>query len=357
MTATKDTGLKYQKMKKYIIDQINNKVYKPNERIPSENELSKLLGFSIITVRKAMAELVNENIIYRVQGKGSFVVDTNKIAASKRIAALIMSGNGPYDSSLLQIIKGIQTYFKKENYSLIVESSDSNIEKEKKIIDDLVGKGVQGIILYSSNPDANIISIKRMREMMFPLVLIDRYIEEYPINYVCPNNFAGAFSATEYLLKSGHKKIAFVAYEFYLSSEKERFKGYCKAMEDFKVDVNPELLFTEHDVDFERMLNLIREEQLTAIFAANDRRALELMDLLSRNNIRIPDDVSIIGFDDCENIKYAKISLSTVRQDFIGLGYEAANILLETIKNPDMEYKVVMLPTKLIIRDSTKNIK
>lgn len=364
MDTIKASDPKYKQTKQYIFNLINDNKLLPNQAIPSETELSKILGFSLITTRKALNELVNEHVIYRVQGKGSFVAEKKMTSindVSKRLVVLVLStSNESHDSSLMKIIKGLQSYLKKCNYSLIVECTEQDVEKERLIIDDLISKGIEGILLFSTNPESNLISIKRMRDLRIPFVMLDRGIDEYPVNFVGCNNFSGGFSATEHLLKLGHRNISFIAYNFFLSSEKERYQGYCKALSSYSINIDPKIVFLNYELDFLKLSAMIKKGEITAIFAANDWRAIEIIDLCIANDINIPTDVSIIGFDDSESTKYAKVSLSTVKQDFIRLGHEAAKNLISQINNCNLECKIVMLPTELIIRDSVvynKNIK
>jgi GntR family transcriptional regulator of arabinose operon len=102
---------KYQKVKDYVLSPINNNEISQDERIPSESELSKLLSVSSITVRKALAELVNEGVIYRIRGKGSFVArQASEAEKGSNLVAFVISGIEMYDSSYMQIIKGVQSF-------------------------------------------------------------------------------------------------------------------------------------------------------------------------------------------------------------------------------------------------------
>ena len=116
------------------------------------------------------------------------------------------------------------------------------------------------------------------------------------------------------------------------------------------------LLFLDKELDYAALAELIRSGELTALFCANDRRALEAIEQLTALGIRIPEQVSLIGFDDFESSKFAKVALSTVKQYFDVLGYESAKLLYEITEGSSYGNKKVMLPTSLVIRDTVKPV-
>ncbi len=349
---------KYQRIKDFILNQINKNELTVNDRIPSETELSKDLGFSVITVRRALSELVNEGVIYRVQGKGSFVAE-KKVPGregndlSKRLVAFILSSNEAYDSSFMQMTKGIQLYLNKHGYSLIIEYSDDSIEKEREIINRLVAGGIGGLVIFSTNPDANADTIMGLKKKGVPFVLIDRYTNAFPVNYVASDNFDGAYSATQHLIELGHSRIAFLAFDPNLSSETERYKGYLKALENAGIHSSQEIVFLKSPEKNENLVSMIKKNEITAVLSVNDTLAIELLKICESNGISIPEDLSVIGFDDIEKSKYQKVPLSTVRQYFQKIGQEAARVLLHAISDPDLGCTKVLLPVKFIHRNST----
>ncbi|GLX66698.1 hypothetical protein MU1_10420 [Paenibacillus glycanilyticus] len=135
--SVKEPGLpKYQIVKDYVLAQIENQEISKDDRIPSESEFSKMLNVSSITVRKALSELVNEGVIYRVRGKGSFVAASQPSVSEKasNLVAFVISGVEMYDSSYMQIMKGIQSFLGKHDCKLIIEFVENNFEEERDLI-------------------------------------------------------------------------------------------------------------------------------------------------------------------------------------------------------------------------------
>lgn len=347
---------KYKLIKDYVTDKIESKELVPGQQIPSENEFAHILNVSIITVRKAMSELVNEGIIYRVKGKGSFIAETPKEEnrANSKFLALILSGRDVNDSSYMRIIKGIRMYLMQKDYSLIIEFSEEDMQLERKIIENLIEKRIDGFLLYSHEPEISLESFRLLKSKHIPFVAIDRFLNSFPMNYVAANNHDGAYEAIEYLLSLGHEKIAFVSFDKYLNTEKDRYEGYCNALINSGINIDKEIVYLDEVFDKEKFIAQAKNKDFTAVFAVNDLRALELLDICLSNGIEVPKDISIMGFDDSEEAtKYSKIPLTTVSQSFEKIGFEAAKVLAKAVEENNYEHTKLLLPTKLIIRQST----
>ncbi|WP_127490623.1 GntR family transcriptional regulator [Paenibacillus glycanilyticus] len=357
--SEKEPGLpKYQIVKDYVLAQIENQEISKDDRIPSESEFSKMLNVSSITVRKALSELVNEGVIYRVRGKGSFVAAGQTAVAEKasNLVAFVISGVEMYDSSYMQIMKGIQSFLGKHDCKLIIEFVENDFEQERELILRLIQSDIRGLLIYSSDPVAAKSYLNDIRKKSIPFVMLDRSPAGYPVNVVTCNNHDGAYEAVEYLIRNGHKQIGFAAYDFHLSPEVDRYNGYNNAMTNASLPINKKLLYLEKELDYDTLARQIHEGEITALFCTNDKRALEVLEQLTSRGIRIPDQISLMGFDDFESSKFAKVALSTVKQYFDVLGYESAKLLLEISEGNSYGNKKVMLPTSLIIRDTVRPV-
>jgi len=347
---------KYEKVKNYVLTLIRNQEIVADERIPSESELAKALDVSSITVRKALSDLVNEGIIYRVRGKGSFVsrrpAAGENAAGKSDLVAFVISGIEMYDSSYMQIIKGVQSCLADHHHKLIIEFVENNIEQERDLVLKLSQGNYRGLLIYSSDPNAAKDYLREVQRQGVPFVLLDRFPAGYPVNGISCNNHDGAYEAVEYMINRGHRNIGIAAYDFHLSSEVERYNGYADAMANASLPLNPDIQFLHKELDYEQMASKIRSGAMTALFCVNDRRALEAIEQLTALGVKIPEEVSIMGFDDFETSKFAKVSLSTVKQYFDVLGHEAAALLLEVSRPHSYGYKKVFLPTSLVIRDT-----
>ena len=349
---------KYQQVKDYVLLQIKNNELGKDGRIPSESEFSKLLDVSSITVRKALNDLVNEGIIYRVRGKGSFVSNHQEPAADKAIGyvTFIISGNELYNRSYMQIIKGIQSFLSQQDCKLIVEFVENDFEKEQELVGNLIQSDHRGLLIYSANPNGAKGYLNELRRKSIPFVMLDRIPSGYSVDCITCNNQDGAYEAVEHLINNGHRKIGFAAYDFYLSTEVDRYNGYRRAMLDASLVPQEELSFFQHDLDYAVLADEIARGNLTALFCANDRRALEVIERLTQEGVRIPEQVSVMGFDDFESSKFARVPLSTVKQNFEALGYEGAKLLFEKSAHVSPANKKILISTELVLRDSVQKI-
>jgi len=350
---------KYQQVKDYVLLQIENQELGEGEKIPSESEFSKLLDVSSITVRKALTELVNEGVIYRVRGKGSFVSNRTSMPADKtsHYVTLILSGNDMYNSSYMRIIKGIQPFLSGQDCKLIIEFVENDFEEERELILKLIQTEPRGLLIYSSDPDAAKGYLNELRKKQIPFVMLDRSPSGYPVDCVTCNNYDGAYEAVQYLIVQGHTHIGFAAYDFHLSTEVDRYTGYRHAMVDASLTSKQDIVLLQKKLDYGKITDLINQGELTALFCANDRRALEVIEQLSLRGISIPDQLSVMGFDDFEGSKFAKVPLTTVKQDFEALGYEGAKLLLEGGRGDvPPTAKKLLISTELVIRASTRFI-
>ncbi|WP_309119300.1 GntR family transcriptional regulator [Paenibacillus sp.] len=347
--------LKYQKVKDYVLSHIERQEFSKDDRIPSESEFSKLLDVSSITVRKALTDLVNEGVIYRIRGKGSFVA-SQTVASEKtsNLVAFVISGIEMYDSSYLQIMRGVQSFLGKHGCKLIIEFVENDFEQERQLILNLIQTELRGLLIYSSDPNAAKSYLGEIRKKSIPFVMLDRSPSGYPVNVVTCNNHDGAYEAVEYMIRQGHERIGFAAYDFHLTPEVERYNGYCNAMSNASLPTPKELLFPERELDYAALSRRIQDGELTALFCANDKRALEVLEQLAVRGIQIPEQLSLMGFDDFESSKFARVALSTVKQYFEVLGYESAKLLFEITVGSSYGNKKVMLPTSLVIRDTVK---
>ncbi|MBB6672960.1 GntR family transcriptional regulator [Cohnella nanjingensis] len=345
---------KYQLVKDYVLSQIENNEISQDDRIPSESEFAKMLDVSSITVRKALTDLVNEGVIYRVRGKGSFVANQSAAAvkATSNLVAFIISGLELHDSSYLRIMKGVQSFLGKNDCKLMIEFVENNFEQERELVLQLIQSDIRGLLVYSSDPDAARGYLDDIRRRSIPFVMLDRFPAGYPVSSVACNNHDGAYEAVEYLIGQGHRRIGFAAYDFHLSSESDRYQGYRSAMSNASAGIDDEWLYLGRDLDYEKLAGQIRGGEITALFCANDKRALEALDKLTAEGVRIPEQLSLMGFDDFESAKFAKVSLSTVKQHFDMLGYEAAKLLFEIRDSSSHGYKKILLPTDLVIRET-----
>lgn len=343
---------KYEIVKQNILKQIHNGKLCPGDKLPSEQDLIKHFNVSGITIRKALTELADEGYIVRIKRKGSFVNEPKEEENSSHLIALILSAEDYYDISYMKIIKGAQLMAAEYNYSLIVEWSNINLSVERTSIEKMLERNVDGFMIYPYDPIQSRENFKLIEEKSIPYVLIDRYDVDYPCYFAGCNNYDGAILATKELINLKHTKIKFASYHFFLNSEQERFNGYCSAMRQAGLSVTDDSLLTS--IDYDILSDSIKRRDLTALVCSNDKIAIRIIDKLLERGIKIPEEVSIIGFDDWDNSSSLSLGLSTVRQDFEDIGRNAANLLINVIQGNIIGGNTkVSTGISLILRKST----
>lgn len=256
------------------------------------------------------------------------------------------------------LVRGVQDVCEKHGYSVLVVNSDDSQEKEGRYLKLLYSRRMDGVILTAAGyreeefPEEELSLLKKMN-----IVLIDREINGMISPIVKVNNFGGAYSAIKYLLTMGHKKIMYLAGIEGTKTNQEREKGYLAALREAHIDWKNELaadfrLDTAYQKIIQYWPHLKNSDNLpTAIFAANDLMAIGALKAFAQLKVRVPEDISIIGFD---NISFSDCTyppLTTIAQPTYLMGQKAVEALLKVINKKKIK-KSVELETELIERDS-----
>ena len=339
---------------------IDNNEYAPHEKIPTEKELADLFEVSKITSKRALVELEKEGLIYRKRGSGSFVLPEveDKISPEKKVVSLVL----PFESNgggIMKTIRSAAVFLQEQDYYLSVHSTEGTRDEEREMLQKLYEDNVSGVILYPNSERMNLDLIYYLYIKKFPLVTIDKFYEGLPISYVVSENFCGGFQAAECLIQKGHSKIGYISTRRIenVVSVKERFFGYLSALDKHNININqPAFSFDlKKDSEIKSTLKQLKENRFTAIFAENDQVALRIIDCCQQLGIKIPEELSVIGFDDIDAAGQA--SLSTVAQNFDKMGENAAEIIVDSLENHKYQYEKVKLPVNIIERETVKDIK
>ncbi len=343
---------KYETVKQSILNQIQIGELQPGDKLRNEKDYAEIFNVSGITVRRAMTELAKEGYINRIKRKGSFVNTTKAAENSSHLIALILSAVDYYDVSYMKIIKGAQRMAAEFNYSLIVEWSNENLAIEQASIQKMLARNVDGLLIYPFDPIKSLENYKLIEQKNIPYVLVDRYDVDHPCYSVGCNNHDGAFLATRELIRLKHTKIKFASYHFFLNSEQERFDGFCHAMRQSGLHINDESLLI--NINYDELIASIQNHDITALFCSNDKLAIKVAKQLLAHGIRIPQDLSIMGFDDWDYPHGLPFELSTVKQSFEDIGSNAANLLFNAIQGKIQGGNTKVLSgVSLVIRGST----
>lgn len=271
---------------------------------------------------------------------------------SMTIGVLTQNFGSPfYDGILRGILEGLE----ETNYWPLFADGRWQKESEKRALNMLLDRQVDGIIILGGQtPEAELCEIAKQK----PLIVVARKLESLPQQNIYVKNYEAAYHATSYLLERGHRDIAHITADMnYMGAVDDvsyRYKGYKQALVDAGIEPDPRLvvegnLQQQSGVLAVEML-LGRGRTFSAIFAGNDQMAFGAGLALYRRGIRVPDEVSLVGFDDETSAAYMIPPLTTLRQPAVEMGQTAAKAILELINGKPAEKKA--FDAELIIRES-----
>ena len=332
----------------------------PGARLPTELELAREHRVSRGTVRHALSTLVNEGLIERVQGRGTFVCQLPQPAAvpqpaEKRIGLVLHYMDGPLD---LDILIGVEHAAKSRGYQISFAYAEESLEQQDRDIARLQADRVAGLIIFPVSDVTYDESIWRLQADSVPFVLVDRYFPDLDTDYVVADNVAGGYRATEHLIILGHTHIGFVYSNkgsLLTTSVRDRWEGYRKALLEYGCPYDETLICqqprpTDGREPYAELLS--RHDRPSAIFAINDSIALDVMREAQRRGLRVPEDLALVGFDDLNFAEHLSPPLTTVAQPRMDLGLRAGNLLINRIEGQSGPPKHIELPTSLVVRES-----
>jgi|HigsolmetaGSP12D_1036236.scaffolds.fasta_scaffold03142_2 DNA-binding LacI/PurR family transcriptional regulator len=365
--AKKDKIL-YKEIEQYMIEQIRSGAWAPFSRIPSENELSERFQVSRITVKNALSRLVEKGVVYRQQGKGTFVaasdraslsqlVSDDRSGAPQRLVGFLMPRLD--NRFTANILSGIEDGLSEKGYRLVFAKTNDSQQEEIRKIHEMKRAGVQGLIIYpveGENYNNEILSLALSR---FPLVFVDRYLRGIEANSVSSDNYAAGMEAVAHLCELGHKSIGFISTKPEgTSSIEERIAGYERALEDRGILIDRSIRLNSLSIGYsdEQVIAMIRQflvanPHMTAVLTANF--APHVILAAREAGIAVPEDLSVVFFDDVDHPEFSAVPPTVLAQQELEIGREAARLVVAQIENETAEYKQIRLPSRLIVRKST----
>jgi LacI family transcriptional regulator len=258
------------------------------------------------------------------------------------------------------IARGAEDKANEAGYSIIFCNTDDKLEVEEKYIESLTKKMADGIIIaHSSNSEKMSEILERCK---VPIILIDRdFYSENIRGKVLVNNLKGSYEGVLHLINKGYKKIAYLSGSLKTKTAQDRLEGYKNALLDNGLEYQEKLVkLGEYKIEWGRngVICLLNEtEKFDAIFCGNDLIAIGAMKEIKEKGFRIPKDIGVMGFDDIYLAGLVEPSLTTIRQPNYKMGYNAMELLLENINNPNKnnyvtEMKTITLETEIIERNS-----
>ena len=258
-----------------------------------------------------------------------------------------------------QIFIGTEFEAHANEFYVLLTTINPNFRSSDKLPRFILERNVDGLIIAGKVP---LLFIKKINKFNIPTVFIDYLPPAKNSITVLPDSFKGGELATNHLIQYGHKEIAFIGGDIEHPSIIERFNGYKKALKDAGIKIDERMIDIEESYPgksngfsaAERLIN--KNKNITAIFTCNDAMAIGAMQYLKDRGIKIPDDCSIIGFDDVVSDNVIEPELSTIRIPKMEMGVEAMKLMADLLKKNLKESKKVLLPIELITRESTIRI-
>jgi len=271
---------------------------------------------------------------------------------SRIIGLLVPNLDNGYVGTITQ---GIDQELAHANYDLVLYTSHHHPGKESFYVNAIVNGLTDGLLLVA--PLVPLTYLDALREQYLPYVMIDQVDTSANSSVVEATNWQGAYEATRYLSQLGHTQIAFITGALVVRSAVDRLQGYKAALVDCGIPIREELIFEgnfQQQIGYEIAKSLLRGviPPPTAIFASNDLSAFGAMDAAREHGLHVPDDISIMGFDDISQASLVFPKLTTVRQPLVEMGRVAVQLLMEQIEDQSRPAQHVALATQLIIRDS-----
>ncbi|WP_099159486.1 GntR family transcriptional regulator [Virgibacillus ndiopensis] len=366
---------KYNMVKKAIKSKIIDGTFTPHQKISSESELMKQFDVSRHTVRLAIGDLVTTGWLYREQGSGTFCADRSALDSKQNVRnqkniAIITTYISDY--IFPSIIRGAESRLSEEGYQVSIFSTNNDHENEKRILEKILSQQFDGIIIEptkSAYSNPNIGYYLNLERQSIPYIMINAYYDELePISVVIDEE-KGGFMQAEHLIKLGHKEIIGCFKTDDMQGTK-RMKGFLKAHRHYKIPLNPKNIITYNTLEkwskpiqeLEKLLTS-NSDKPTGLVCYNDELAIKLLDVLRLNKIRVPEDLSLIGYDDSTLSEVSEVKLTSIVHPKSQMGRDAANTIIDLVnmktstKNNDKSnIQSIVYPPEIINRSSTKDV-
>jgi len=329
--------------------------------MPTIKDVAELAGVSIATVShvinktRFVSEELNQRVLVAIQELGYYPSALGRgfrKGKSFTIAVFLPDPRNPVFQIMAQ---GVEEQAERNHYSISYCNTHEEPSREKFYVSLFNRRSIDGFIIApTSQGRAN---LRPLLEQNTPLVLVDRRIEGLPVDQVFSDSEVGAYKATEHLLKLGHKRIGVLLGIREIETIKERLSGYRKALREYDVPFDEKLVVDGYSQIEEGSVaadHLLEDKEVTAIFGSNNQMMLGALKLIKQKNIKCPEEVSLIGFDDLDWTAVMSPALSVIDQNPYEIGYQAGRLLFERLegKLQITEPRIIEIPTKMIIRES-----
>ena len=320
-------------------------------------EVAKVANVSVATVSRTLQQpqVVAEstrNRVYEAVSQLGYTPNAQarslRTARTRLVIALVPDIANPFFS---EVIRGMEQVAHQIGYSVLLGDTQNSLAREQAYADMIPARQVDGLITLLPHVP------QLPPEWRSHLVNACEYVADKNVTSVYVDNVQAAHSAVNHLITLGHRDIAFISGPAARPICDDRRQGYLQALREAGLRSNPSLI-TSGDFSFEAGARAVEtllasRHKFTALFCSNDEMAIAAMVTLSTHGLRVPEDVSVVGFDDIRFARYSNPPLTTVAQPKNQLGGEAMTLLIEMLNGSDALPRKRVLPTELVIRKST----
>ena len=328
-------------------------------------DIAEKTGYSITTVSRVLnGQSEKYRISISTQEKIKAIAEElnytpNELARNLRtgksqtIALIVPSLKNPFFSEIASVIN---LEARKSQYITLIGDSDDDILIEKDEVKQLSSRNIDGMIIVPCGNEYD--HLLNVKERGTPIICIDRYFNNQEISYVSSDNYDGAYTATQYLIGQGHTHIACIQGVKHSLPNIERVKGFKDAMNDSHLTTYTVTGddFSEQNGYLETKLLLQSSNRPTAIFGFSNTITMGALRALKEENILIPDEISLLTFDDNPYLDYIEPPLTRISQPIEEICKIAVKLLISRIQEKELIAKKVLLKTRLIVKDSVRNM-
>lgn len=331
----------------------------------SMKDIAKSAGVSTSTVSHVINQTryVSEDITERVQKAAkdlnyspSALARSLKMNRTKTIGLLVTTSTNPFFG---EVVKGVERRCYEQGYNLILCNTEGDEARMKASINTLLEKRVDGLLLLCSTLEGKHLDVfDRYKDI--PTVVMDWGETHFPSDKIKDNSELGGYMAANHLLENGHKEIGCITGPLGRHQAQIRYAGFVRAMDEAGISINQQWIVPanfECDGGFDAFNTLYERGELpSAIFACNDMMAMGLINAANEKGIKVPEDLSVIGYDDVYISKFMVPALTTIHQPKFRLGKTAVDTLLNRIEKREEQVLQVQLEPTLVVRHSVKSI-
>lgn len=302
--------------------------------------------------RKRVLDIIKELDYYPNSTARSMV--TKK---TKTIGLIIPDIRNPF---FPELVRGVEDVANELEYSLFLCNTDGSFKREEESLRLMKEQNVEGLIFTGSFDSEEYLLQELVEKYKLPIVLLDRGLNNEKFSGVYIDNEKGGYIATRHLINLDHTRIACITGPDNIQNSKARLNGYFKALKQFDIQIDEKIIISgdyQMDGGYQAAKVLFENNNITAIFVLNDLMAFGVYQAALEIGIRIPEDISIVGFD---NLKYTQLltpKLTTIEQPTYKMGSVAANILIKQLEATDKDRsEAISLEPKLIVGESSKKL-